>query len=424
MPYYYDVMVIGAGAAGLLAAGRAAECGAKVLLLEKMNRPGRKLTITGNGRCNITNTAQLGEFIKHIGSDSKFVRPSFSKFFSKDIVKLLEENEVPTVVEDDEFVFTKSCKAIDVVNALVKWNKELGVEIICNSNITDIIKKDNCVEYVVTENNVKYYSKALIVTCGGASYPATGSSGDGYKWFKSLGHKVTPIRPALVPLETKGNTAQQLQGLSLPKTKIIVWVDGKKKIEKTGDLLFTHFGITGPLVHSLSRHIIEDLQKGKNIVFAFDLLSDIPESEIDGYLLSQLAIHGKKIFSNFISLYLPPKLIPICINATGILPDKISNNISAVERKKLRLWLKEFKIEISGSRSFAEAMVTSGGVSLEEVDSKTMQSKIIDNLFIAGEILDLDADTGGYNLQIAFSTGYVAGESAAKYSLGKKYLSL
>ncbi len=424
MPYYYDVIVVGAGAAGLLAAGRAAECGAKVLLLEKMNRPGRKLTITGNGRCNITNTAQLGEFIKHIGPDSKFVRPSFSKFFSKDIVNLLENNGVPTVVEDEEFVFTKSCKAIDVVNALVKWNKDLKVEIICNSNIIEVVKKDNHIEYVVTDNDLKYYAKSLIVTCGGASYPATGSSGDGYKWFKSLGHKVTPIRPALVPLETKGNTAQQLQGLSLPKTKIVVWVDGKKKIERVGDMLFTHFGITGPLVHSLSRHIIEDLQKGKNIVFAFDLLSDIPECEIDGYLLNQLLIHGKKLFSNFISLYLPPKLIPICIAAIGVLPDKISNHISAVERKRLRLWLKEFKIEISGSRSFAEAMVTSGGVSLEEVDAKTMQSKIIENLYIAGEILDLDADTGGYNLQIAFSTGYVAGESAAKYVISKKPLSL
>ena len=416
MTKIYDVIVIGAGAAGLLAAGKAAECGAKTLLLEKMNRPGRKLMITGNGRCNITNTASLSEFLKHIGPDSRFVRSAFSKFFSKDIVDLLEKWGVPCAVEDGEFVFTKSSKAVDVVNALVEWNRNLGVEIICQSKVIELVKNENRIEHIVVEGDIKYFAKSFIVTCGGASYPATGSSGDGYKWFKSLGHKITPIRPALVPLVTAGNSAQKLQGLTLPKTKIVVWVDGKKKVEQVGDMLFTHFGITGPLVHSLSRHIMDDLQKGRKVIFAFDLLPETSENDMDNYLLKLLDKHGKKLFENILDLIIPPKLIPVCLEMCEITQNKFGGQISAKERKALRLWIKEFKIEITENRSFADAMVTSGGVSLNEIDSKTMKSKIVENLFVAGEILDLDADTGGYNLQIAFSTGYVAGESAAEFS--------
>lgn len=415
----YEVIVIGGGAAGLLAAGRAAECGAKVVILEKMSNPGRKLMITGNGRCNITNTASLSEFLKHIGPDSRFVRFAFSKFFSKDIVFLLEKLGVPTIVEDGEFVFTRSGKAADVVNALVEWNKGLGVEIICNTCVHEIIKNDNIIEYIATNDGKKYYAKSVIVACGGASYPATGSSGDGYKWFKSLGHKITPIRPALVPLETKGDIAQRLQGLTLPGAKIVVWVDGKKKTEQKGGMLFTHFGITGPLIHSLSRQIIDDIQKNRKVLFAFDLLNEIPEAETDAYLLKIINDHGKKMFDNILSLILPPKLIPLCLETTKISSLKKGSQITANERKQLRLWLKEFKLEILGSRSFAEAMITSGGVCLNEIDSKTLQSRIIKNLFVAGEILDLDADTGGYNLQVAFSTGYVAGENAGVFRLEK-----
>jgi predicted Rossmann fold flavoprotein len=414
----YDVIVIGGGAAGLLAAGRAAECGAKVAILEKMNKPGRKLMITGNGRCNITNTAPLNEFMKHIGPDSRFIRPAFSRYFSKDIVYLLEKYKVPTAVEDGEFVFTKSGKATDVVNALVEWNKCHGVDIHCQTNVIEIVEKDDLIEHIVAEGNIHFFSKSVVVACGGASYPATGSSGDGYKWFKSLGHKVTPIRPALVPLETKGDIAQRLQGLTLPKTKINVWVDNKKKCAQKGDMLFTHFGITGPLIHSLSRYIIDDIQKGRKVVFAIDLLPEIPEEETDRYLLNVLNDHGRKLFDNILSLILPAKIIPLCLEFTEISADKTGSQVNANERKRLRLLLKEFKIEITVSRSFAEAIITSGGVNLNEIDPKSMQSKIIKNLFIAGEIMDLDADTGGYNLQIAFSTGYVAGEHAAKYSLG------
>jgi len=231
----YEVIVIGAGAAGLLAAGRAAECGAKVAILEKMSKPGRKLMITGNGRCNITNTAPLNEFLRHIGPDNRFIRAAFSRFFSKDIVYLLEKLNVPTTVEEGEFVFTKSSKATDVVNALVEWNKNNGVEILCNTNVVEIIKNNNTIAYITTNDGTKYYPKSVIIACGGVSYPSTGSSGDGYKWFKSLGHKVTPIRPALVPLESKGNTAQRLQGLSLPKTKIIMFgLMIRRKLSKKG----------------------------------------------------------------------------------------------------------------------------------------------------------------------------------------------
>jgi predicted Rossmann fold flavoprotein len=412
----YDVIVIGAGPAGLMASGKAAEQGASVLLLEKMNKPGRKLLITGNGRCNLTNAAPMAEFIKHIGPESRFVRNAFSKFFSGDLVSFFEKLGVPMDIEDDEFYFTRSNRAADVVNALVIWCEKLGVNIRCKASVKEIKQEQGGFEILVTDENAKEYSvlcKSLVIACGGASYPATGSSGDGYKWFKNFGHKITPIRPALVPLETFGDTAQRLQGLSLPKAQINVWVDGRKKTAQKGDMLFTHFGITGPLVHSLSRVVIDDIQKGRSVVFSIDLLSEISENEIDNYLIQLLEKSAKKKIENFLDFLMPPKLIPVCIDITGIGKDKNASQLSSAERKKLRLWLKDFKLEIKGSRSFAEAMVTSGGVALNEINPETMESKLVKNLFIAGEILDLDADTGGYNLQIAFSTGFVAGMNAA-----------
>lgn len=413
----FDVIVIGAGPAGLMAAGKAAEQGARVLLLEKMNKPGRKLLITGNGRCNLTNTAPMAEFVKHIGPESRFIRKAFSKFFSKELVNFIEKLGVPMEVEDDEYYFTKSNKASDIVNALVTWCKRVGVEIRCNAPVKGIMQRNGKFKINFaddTTNEFVVFCKSLVVACGGASYPATGSSGDGYKWFKSLGHKITPIRPALVPLETAGDTAQRLQGLSLPKANINVWVDGRKKTSQKGDMLFTHFGITGPLVHSLSRVVIDEIQKGRNVVFSIDLLPEISENEINKYLLQLLDNSAKKKIENFLDLLIPPKLIPVCIDITGIDKEKICAQLSSSERKTLRLWIKDFKLQITGSRSFAEAMVTSGGVALNEINPETMESKLVKNLFVAGEILDLDADTGGYNLQIAFSTGFVAGMNAAK----------
>ena len=405
----YEVIVVGGGAAGLLAAGRAAESGAKVLLLEKMNQPGRKLRITGKGRCNLTNIAPMREFMDHIGENSRFLRHAFSCFFSKELIEFFENKGVPITVERGERAFPSSEQAQDIFNALVRWVEKLKVEVRKESCVTKLIVSEGVISGVEVNNTTIFNANKVIIATGGASYPATGSTGDGYRLAKSLGHTVTPIRPALVPLETKGNTAQELQGLSLKNVKASIWIDGKKKGDEFGEMMFTHFGITGPIVLTLSRKFSLEIQAKKQIICSIDLKPALDDPKLDARLLRDLNEHGKMKFQSVLKLWLPGKLASLAGDLLKISGDKLCHQISAEERKRIRLWLKDFRFEITGSRSFSEAIITAGGVELKEVDAKTMESKIIKGLFFAGEVLDLDADTGGYNLQIAFSTAWLAG---------------
>jgi len=409
----FDVIVIGAGAAGLLAAGRAAENGANVLVLEKMRQPGRKLLITGKGRCNITNDARQSEFIKHVYPNGRFLRNAFSQYFSKDILQLLEKYGVQITLERGGRYFPTSNKSADVLKALLKWTNDLHVEIKCGEKAEEIIQGIGQIKGVVSNGRL-IQSKRVILATGGKSYPATGSSGDGYLFAKQLGHTVNLPRPALVPLETAGDAAQKLQGLNLKNVKAVVWVNRKKVGEAFGEMIFTHFGLSGPIILTLSRIVVDALQIGQQVEITVDLKPALDEQKLDNRLIRDLNEHGKKKLENIFRNWLPSSMIPVFIELLMLDPEKACHQVSAAERKKIRYLLKNLSFKITKHRSFKEAIITAGGISEKEINPKTMESKLIQGLYFAGEIIDVDAETGGYNLQIAFSTGWVAGNSCMK----------
>lgn len=409
----FDVIVIGAGSAGILAAGRAAELGAKVLVLEKMQQEGRKLLITGKGRCNITNDAPIAEFIKHVSPNGKFLRYAFSKFFSKDIIKLLHEYGVESTLERGGRYFPASNKSKDVLNALLKWLNYLKVEIRCGYRVEKILDDAGSI-FGLRANGREFRAKSVILATGGKSYPATGSNGEGYELARQLGHTIEHPRPALVPLETKGSIAQKLQGLNLKNVKAVVWVNDKKAGEDFGEMIFTHFGLSGPIILTLSRIAVDALKQKHKVEITIDLKPALDEPKLDKRLLRYLDEHGKKKINSIFRTWLPASMAPVFIAILGLDPEKQCHQVSSNERKQIRNLLKNFHFAISHSRSFKEAIITAGGISTKEILSKTMESKLIKGLYFAGEIIDVDAETGGYNLQIAYSTGWLAGNSCVK----------
>ena len=408
------VIVVGGGAAGLMAAGQAAQLGAETLVLEKMSRPGRKLRIAGKGRCNLTNMAPLLEFVAHFGRNGRFLRQAFSRFFTAELVAFFEELRVPTVTERGGRVFPASGEAQDVVDTLLRWAGKCGVTLLARSPVERLVVERGQVVGVQVSNGKVHRGDVVIIATGGASYPATGSTGDGYRMAESVGHTIVAIRPALVPLETAGDIASKLQGLSLRNVAVRVAIDGKRQADAFGEMLFTHFGVSGPIILSLSRQVVDALRLGRKVILSIDLKPALDERELEARLLRDLAESGKQKFSTFIKGLLPRKLIQVCADLTGIPLDKLAHQVTAEERKRLRMWLKDFRMEVTGYRPFAEAIITAGGVDTREVDPRTMVSRLVEGLYFAGEILDVDADTGGYNLQGAFSTGWVAGRSAAR----------
>lgn len=411
----FDVIVVGAGPAGLLAAGRASELGAKVLILEKMRHEGRKLLITGKGRCNITNDAAISEFITHVYPNGRFLRNAFAQFYSKDIIELLEKYGVESTLERGGRYFPASNKSADVLNALLKWVKENKVEIRTGHSVEKLIVEDKIIKGLQA-NGQTFLAKQIILATGGKSYPATGSTGDGYEIAKKVGHTIEKAIPALVPIETEGDTAQKLQGLNLKNVKAVVWVNGKKMGEAFGEMIFTHFGLSGPIILTLSRMVVAELQKNNKVDITVDLKPALDEQKLDTRLLRDLNEHGKKKVGNIFSFWLPASMIPVFIDLVGLDPEKECHQVSSKERKQIRHLLKNLHFTISKHRSFKEAIITAGGIPTSEISPKTMESKIISGLFFAGEMIDLDAETGGYNLQIAYSTGWLAGNSFAKLS--------
>jgi predicted Rossmann fold flavoprotein len=411
--HIYDIVVIGAGAAGMMAAGEAASHGAKVLLLEKMERPGRKLLITGKGRCNITNTAEFRDFISHFKPNENYIKHVFGQFFNTDLISFFNEHGVDTDEERGGRVFPTSDSSHDVADALILWLRKNKVDIWTKAAVDRFISEDAQLKAVKLYDGRQIFAQSFILATGGASYPATGSTGDGYKMVKPLGHHVTEIYPALVPLHTEGNTAKQLEGLSLRNINARILLDKKVLFEEFGEMLFTAKGVSGPVILSLSRNVVPLIHQNLELSLSIDLKPAVDETTLENRIRKELDENGKMYFHNFLKFYLPQKLIDVCSKLIDIPHNKPCSQISAVERKRFRVWLKNFNLNITGHGEFKEAIITKGGISVNEVDFKTMQSKKISNLFIAGEVLDIDAETGGYNLQAAFSTGIVAGRSAA-----------
>ena len=408
----YDIIVIGAGASGLIAAGRAAELGAKVLVLEKMRQEGRKLLITGKGRCNITNNAEREDFITQVHPNGKFLRSAFALFYSPDIIELLEKNGLEINLERGGRYFPATNKAADVVQTILKWVTGLGVEVRCNYRVEKLFILDSKITGL-RANGEDFTSDKIILASGGRTYPATGSNGDGYELARKAGHKVTKIRPSLVPFDTVEKIPGNLHKMTLKNVRATVWTDNKKTDEAFGEVMFMDFGLSGPIILTMSRKIVESLDHNKKVEISIDLKPALDDQKLDNRLQRDINDNGKQTLGSVIKKWLPLDLIPFFIEKIEINPDKECHQISSKERKKIHNLMKNMRFTISRNRSFKEAIITAGGVSTKEISPKTMESKLISGLYFAGEIIDLDANTGGYNLQIAWSTGWVAGEAAA-----------
>jgi len=406
------VIIIGGGAAGIIAAGRAAELGADVALLEKMPQLGIKISITGKGRCNLTSSEDMDKFLEAFGPTGKFLINAFAKFFSQDLIDFFESIGVNTMLERGKRIFPLSGSAKDVVKAMTMYLNKQGVEILTDITVKKIVIQDNKAVGVDTTKGT-FYGDAVILATGGASYPQTGSTGDGYDMAKKLGHTIIPIRAALVPLEVKEGYIQDLQGLSLNHVNTSVYLNGKKIAEAFGEMLFTHFGLSGPIILTLSKTVVDSLAKGR-VEISIDLKPALLREKLDARFLREIKEHSNKNFDNVLKNLLPQSMIPVFIKLVGIPHDKKVHQITQKERMDLIALLKDMRFTITRARPLAEAIVTAGGVSTKEIDPKTMESKIVKGLYICGEVMDVDAKTGGYNLQAAFSTGWVAGTMAAK----------
>ena len=412
------VIVIGGGPAGMMSAISSAENGNDVTIIEKMQSLGRKLLITGKGRCNITSSLDMDEFIKNIPGNGMFLYSAFKNYTNQDIIKLLKEEGLEVKEERGNRIFPVTDKSLDVLKCFEKKLKSLNVNIILNAKVKEILVEDNIVKGVKTEKEIINADKVILAT-GGKSYPLTGSTGDGYVMAQKLGHTVTKINPSLVPLETfDKETCKNLQGLSLKNVQIELIDKNKNKViyEDFGEMLFTHFGVSGPTILSSSAHLvryknIQQLFNENKISLKIDFKPALSEEKLNDRILRDFNEEKNKMFRNSLDKLLPQKLIPTIIKISGINPNKKVNEITKIERKNLVRLLKNLEITIKGFRSIDEAIITSGGIKIKEINPKTMESKIIKGLYFAGEIIDVDAYTGGFNLQIAYSTGYTAGKT-------------
>lgn len=417
-----DVVVVGAGPAGLLAAGRAAMLGARVLLLEKMEKPARKLRITGKGRANITNMRPLEAYLQEIQPEPRFLRQAFQAFFNRDLIALLEGQGVATKTERGDRVFPASGLAWDVADALVAWARSQGVEIVPHARVERLVIQEGAFTGLVIQRKApgtrqEIRARCGIIATGGQSYPATGSTGDGYRFAESAGHRIEPLRPSLVRIETRPALEAAL-GLTLKNVQSTLWIDGKKQSSEFGEAEFTARGLGGATILRLSRKIVQAMAAGRKVEVALDLKPALNPVKLEARLLRDLEAQAGGTCGQLLKSLLPAALIgPFC-EALDLDPANPAAQLQGPRRKKLLNQLKDLRFEVTGHGSWEEAIVTAGGVSLKDIDPRTMASKKAENLYFAGEVINLDANTGGYNLQIAFSTGWLAGESAARKAVG------
>jgi predicted flavoprotein YhiN len=443
-PAVKQIVVIGAGASGLMAAGRAAELGGRVLLLEKTERPGNKLRLSGGSGCNLTNAGDLEDFVPMYGPNGRFLYGAFRQSFRDDLLSLLSRYGVETETRPDGRIFPSSNRADDVVRALERYVSERGVRLIPRVRVTAIRAIRKRIAGVVTDGG-GYPAAAVVLAAGGASYPETGSRGDGYELASTLGHKVVSLRPALVPLIVReAALARSMQGISLRHVRLTAYRCAAAEIDpllavsrdygrgiggrqprhgiiesRTGDMVLTHFGISGPIVLLMSLAIVEALERGPASV-SIDLFPDLDEGGLRRRLQDEFHRHGGRGIRHLLDGLLPHKTVDHFIRMAGITSDKLGGQVTAGERESLLRLLKSLKFNIQGPLPMASAMVTAGGVALEEIDPQTMASRLVKGLFLCGEVIDVDGGSGGYNLQAAFSTGYVAGEHACRTVLSRR----
>ena len=406
-----DVLIVGGGAAGLMAAITASDNGKKVVVVERNERPARKVMITGKGRCNVTNNTDLDGLIKAVRNNSRFLYSAFSEFSSLDTMEFFENNGVPLKTERGNRVFPQSDKAVDIVDALVNTAKRKKVSFI-HGKVTEITVENGIVTGVITEDGRSFTAQSVIIATGGLSYPLMGSDGIGYELAKSVGHTVTDLKPSLVPLVVHEGWCSELQGLALKNISVKISKSGAKKpcFEDFGELMFTHYGLSGPVILSGSAYLKNP--ENEEYTVSIDLKPALSSEVLDKRILSDFAKNQNKDFRNSLDELLPKKLIPIIVRLSKIPPETKVNQISKEQRRNLVELLKGLTLTVTNFRPIDEAIITSGGIGVKEINPSTMESKLVSGLLFAGEILDVDAFTGGYNLQIAFSTGYLAGKNA------------
>lgn len=412
----YEVIIIGAGASGMMAAVRAAELKAKVLLLEKGPRLGTKLRLTGKGRCNLTNTAEVDDFIAQFGKTGPFLYNSFLNFFNKELIEFFENKGLKVKEERGGRVFPISGSAQDVLDVFKKYLFENKVKILLDTEVEKILANKNGVQGVSLKDKRVIKVKKVILATGGLSYSKTGSSGEGFKIAHNLGHTIIAPLPALVPLEVKESWIKALQGLSLKNIEAGFYAGGKKITSSFGEMLFTHFGVSGPIILSMSTEVVDFLNKNnkERVTLHINFKPALSRKQLEDRLIRDIALKGSKNYENFLKELLPAKIIPVFADLSGVKSDKKVNQITAEERETIIGLLTNFKLTITAPRPIEEAIITQGGVTTKEINSKTMESKFIKGLYFCGEIIDVEGKTGGYNLQAAFSTGYLAGQSAAE----------
>ena len=413
----YDVIVVGAGAAGLVAAGRAGELGGRVLLLEKMERAARKILISGKGRCNITNIAPREAFLQHIHPHGAFLTDAFAAFFSDDIIRLLHEHGCETVVERGGRVFPLSNKSAEVVGALLRWVTANRVDIRYGHKVEGLLIREGEVSGVKVSSHCgrqEIHGKRVICCTGGMSYPATGSDGDGYRFAAAAGHAIETPRQALVPMEAAGDNAPRLRGLNLRNVRASVWVDGNRERDEFGEMSFTDTGLSGPIILTLSRFMVDQLRLNRRVEVSVDLKPALNETKLDNRLQRDLTEFSSSRMDQVARKWLPAPLVPVVLEKAGVRTSLLGKLLSPADRQGILRVLKDLRFVITGCRPFKEAIVTAGGVLTSQVDPATLESRIVRNLHFAGEVLDVDADTGGFNLQIAFSTGWLAAEACVK----------
>lgn len=411
-----NIIVIGGGAAGMMAAVAAAGQGHKVCLIEKNEKLGKKLFITGKGRCNVTNAGDMETLFANICTNEKFLYSAFYGYDNQAVMTFLKEAGCPLKIERGDRVFPVSDHSSDVISAFSRQLKKLSVEVLLNTEVTGVLTEENQFTAIKLKNGRTINADACIVCTGGISYPSTGSTGDGYRFAEENGHRLVEPKPALVPLETKEEWCRDLMGLALKNVSVRL-MKGKKEIyQGFGEMLFTHFGVSGPLILSASSFYVKQQgKKGKadeDVKVFIDLKPALTVEQLDKRILRDFEEGKNKQFKNALNGLFPTRLIPVMIALSGIDPDKRVNEITKAERQSFAALIKAVPLTVTGTRSFAEAIITQGGISVKDINPSTMESKIVKNLYFAGEVLDLDAMTGGFNLQIAWSTGHLAGESA------------